>query len=760
MDKSKRLAIMTWYSYMNYGTALQAVALYHTSRRMGYSADIVSYLPDLRGKSMVDESLYTKLIKKIKEMLSGKKTAYGSAEKKEKFNTFIHENVTFTEACATASELFMLNELYDLFLCGSDQIWSPQCFDPRYYLDFVSDERHMIAYAPSFGHENIDNATLSQTITGLLVRFKKLSVREETGQEIIKKLTGKQATVVEDPTLLLSDTEWSQYEKPLETILNDDFAICYFLGKDQGNYRKAKRIADQKKIRLLYIPVFHSDFKHETVIKEPIGPGEFLWLLHHARYVFTDSLHGTLFSIIFNRQFYVFERFSRRDKDSQNTRIDCLLTRYGLGSRLVKRGQKLQITDAAWIDYTRISKLAEERKQASLAYLDTSLNMPQKPVSQKWEITNTCIGCGACAQVCENGAITIILNSDGYSEAKVDQNKCIRCGKCRTVCPFYGSQSHNGIENAALYAMKSIDEKILEKSSSGGAAFLIGEYAASIGCCMGGCIYDEASRKAKHVMAEIDNAGLRKEFRGSKYLQSDITGILEWIRDNAEKKALVVGTPCQIAAIRKLFPEKNGLILVDLICHGVPSQILWESYLEWLHQKHRTGKSPSVVFRGKSRDWHSRIIEIGTDRYVYKGHENRDPFYRIYKQGLTANDACFECRYRVSSYADIRLGDYWGDTYKSDKSGVSMALAVTQKGKEIIAALVNEGNCALSEHPITEYWKSQNPINPPLFYEKDEVLKLLKSGNISKVLTDYYKPREQMKRIYKMMGFMKSFIIR
>lgn len=170
------------------------------------------------------------------------------------------------------------------------------------------------------------------------------------------------------------------------------------------------------------------------------------------------------------------------------------------------------------------------------------------------------------------------------------------------------------------------------------------------------------------------------------------------------------------------YANKGNLLIIgtdDYACHGVPSYYLWNKYLQEIRHLYHIGSNPNVVFRNKRYPWRKMTISITDNRMQYVKNEIKDDFYAFFRRGLCYMQSCSDCPYREKSSADLRIGDYWGERFKSDKEGVSMVLANTQKGQEMISLLNKENLCDIHEQNLSEYWSVQFPYNPqrPLFRE-------------------------------------------
>ncbi len=417
-------------------------------------------------------------------------------------------------------------------------------------------------------------------------------------------------------------------------------------------------------------------------------------------------------------------------------------------------------------EFEEVKKRIENEREKSINYLKKSLNESINLVDKilPYEITNTCCGCGACTTVCKQGAINIKRNDDGFLTAYIDKDKCIQCGLCKKVCPYNGKNSEEINRNEHnLYMVRSKDSEVLNSSSSGGAAYEISKMLCSQGYDIIGCTYDKEKGEAVHevvLAGEIEKLNI---FKGSKYIQSNTSNVFK-NAVNTSEKAVVFGTPCQISGIDRLLKSKNKrdkFILVDLICHGVPTQNLWRKYLKEGSIKYGYGLNPEVEFRDKTKGWRDRYINIKGNGKSFVCLDKKDLFYRFFLLGHCYMPACYECKYRTTSAADIRLGDYWGPRYKKVKDGVSMVVAMTNVGEKVMKRLSNEKKIELQKMDCNEYWTVQYPENPikPVFYNellksfKDDSLSLQESANRYCTKFEFYqkmqKPYSVISSIYK-----------
>lgn len=310
---------------------------------------------------------------------------------------------------------------------------------------------------------------------------------------------------------------------------------------------------------------------------------------------------------------------------------------------------------------------------------------------------HSCAGCGSCAAVCPKGAVTLRESGAGFYEALVEADKCIRCGQCLQVCPQISGERGRPLQEGTLLAVQSAAPEVVQSCSSGGIAHELSLAFLRAGGKVGGAVYDLDTHRVRHEL--ISSADALKRLDGSKYLQSDASGVIQEVLRTAvsdrEARFLLFGTPCQIAGLAAA-AEKRGvreqLLLVELFCHGVPSYRVWDATVEHVSAKLKTARWDRVRFRYKKDDWHSYCLRIDADGRTYYGKRETELFWQVFFENILLNDACWSCRARRDrSLADIRLGDYWGARFMERSDGVSAAFAVTQRGGEAIRALLESG---------------------------------------------------------------------
>lgn len=711
-----RVAIMTWYCFNNYGTVLQVYSLRKMIQSLGVdTVDVIQYIPKHKRKSILKRFTYDNLKTKI-TVANDIRIQNLIKEKDNKFDVFREKYLTLSPKAYSPTDLFMLNDIYDKFVCGSDQIWSPLVFDENYFLTFVKNDSKKIAYAPSMGLSSIDSFDVKDQIKQYVAKIPYLSVRETYGQDIIKKYTGLNAKVVLDPTLLYTKEEWNR-KFSLENNDLGDYVLFYELGNNPKHYNLAKMYAKNTNCKLIVVPGTFLDYTKKDCEIYNASPVEFMELIYNAKMVITDSFHSTIFAINFNKPFITLKRF-KDTKKSQNSRIYSILQMLNLTNRLYADNLNYFLENSD-IDYTEVNEILKKRRKESLEYLKSALNSEIEK-ENKQIITNRCTGCGVCKLVCPKNCISIKLNNQGFYEYEIDQDKCINCGMCKKVCGQLNKEK-TYIKDQNLYSAFSNDSDVLNSSSTGGLAYELSKLAIQKGIPVIGCTYDYKENIAKHI--QINNIQDISKITGSKYIQSYTLPAFETI--SKLEKALVIGMPCQIASLDRylsLKGKRDNFILIDLICLGVPTYFLWKKYITDKPQIH------NVKFRDKKYTWRKRHITIkGKDM----GNETKNHFYYFFKDVRVNNKACYDCIYRDAMASDIRLGDYWGKKFKDNTTGVNMVITNGDVGDTFLKELHDMERITMQRQPLEDYFNNQQIRYIPIPDDREKLISELKDENIS-----------------------------
>lgn len=352
MEKRKlKVAIVTIISN-NYGNRLQNYALQIVLQNIGVKAETipVEIKYDFKG-----------LIKlRLKTLASYFKQKYADVCW-DLFDQNIHWSKYTTEDDKVGTQ-------YDCFVAGSDQIWNPifECNSDREFLVFTTDE-NKIAYAASIGLDELPDNEIGR-YRRYISAFKAVSVREKSAANIIENLGCVRPKVVLDPTMLLSDEHWKTVINQSKLRIKERYVVAYFLGIRTAEFDSyILQKATEMHAKLIDIMNLPSDKKNK------IGPAEFVSLLYHSKAVFTDSFHGTVFSILFHKPFVAFERPYEEGYGKMSSRLDTILETFGLNERRVNRKEQLKTVTLEY-DFSKVDETLKERRKESIEFLEEALH--------------------------------------------------------------------------------------------------------------------------------------------------------------------------------------------------------------------------------------------------------------------------------------------------------------------------------------------------------------------------------------------------
>jgi len=350
---------------------------------------------------------------------------------------------------------------------------------------------------------------------------------------------------------------------------------------------------------------------------------------------------------------------------------------------------------------------------------------------------SACCGCAACVQVCPQQCITMQEDEEGFLYPHVDTVKCIDCGLCENVCPVLHQNSPR--KPLDVYATKNKNEQIRKESSSGGLFTLIAESIIKQGGVVFGAKFND---KWEVVHAYSETIEGLEPFRQSKYVQSVIGESFKQVQTFLKegRKVLFSGVPCQIAGLKLyLRREYEKLLTVDIVCHGVPSPLVWQNYLgESLHQlvpKKQTSRAAitAINFRNKDHGWKTYHFVLkgfsGTKKIEINQSNSQNIFMKGFIKNLYLRPSCYACPAKsFKSGSDITLGDFWGIANflpgEDDDKGTSLVAINTKKGeasyaKLTLSAVKTTYAIALSGNPSLESSVLASK-NRDLFYKNAE----------------------------------------
>lgn len=300
-----------------------------------------------------------------------------------------------------------------------------------------------------------------------------------------------------------------------------------------------------------------------------------------------------------------------------------------------------------------------------------------------------CCGCTACFSVCHHKAIKLLSDKEGFTYPQINQEKCTNCGLCETVCPIH----HPIIEKRQepiIYAAINKNQQEYQTSSSGGIFITIAKQILSEEGCICGAAYTPSFKVVHQIAYTLKEC---QAFQGSKYVQSDLTGIYQQIKDllRTDKKVLFTGTPCQVQGL-KLYLRKTyeNLYTCDLICHGVPSPKIFNDYINFIKEK---SEIQSLNMKSKIKSEKGTAIQfIFSNGTKIRRTLKTDIWNDLYFKHFIIRPSCHECPFtNFHRPGDISIGDYWGASkfypnFHKDKM-ISLVLVNSKKGENIISKL-------------------------------------------------------------------------
>jgi len=367
--KHRRVGILTLNGYVNYGNRLQNYALQEVLKNFGFEVETIRV--NRSGKSEILQRVkninnFHDFLMKVKKRMNYYLQKKVRHSRELLFREFSDKHLYETKnIISNDSEAEELNEYFDYFVTGSDQVWNPNNLRGTsfFFLTFT-DKAKRIAYAPSFGVSEIEDKD-KVNYEKWLSDINKLSVREEAGAKIIKELTGRDAPVLVDPTLLLTKTEWLRISKKAKNKPQKKYLLTYFLGGVPHDYKsQVDIIAKQNNLDIINL----GDIKDKATYVT--GPSEFIDYINSCSLVFTDSFHGTVFAILFEKPFIVFKRPGSMNMYS---RINTLLDKFELNSRKIENiSSKENILN---MDFSSIPTILEVERKKAMDYLKEVLNV-------------------------------------------------------------------------------------------------------------------------------------------------------------------------------------------------------------------------------------------------------------------------------------------------------------------------------------------------------------------------------------------------
>jgi len=378
---TKKIGVITLNGYFNYGNRLQNYAVEQVLESLGFEVKtIINDTSSLRSGnnsfwdllSKIKEVENKNILKKLKRMLNyfiNKKKIDSYRNKKTKlFKDFSADYLNETDYSISIYDIPAdLTNRFDFFVTGSDQVWNPYYVRKHSsinFLTFVPKEKR-IALAPSFGVSEIPSED-EENFRKWISEMNELSVREYEGAKIIKNLTGREAEVLVDPTMVVKRKKWLSLSNEDPQKPDNNYLMTYILGElPKQKKRQIKNFAGKNDLEIVDLAVKKgwSDYI--------AGPSEFINYISSASVIFTDSFHGTIFSILFKKPFVTFRR---RGNHSMISRINTLFSKFDMKDRLENR-INLKINEVMDIDFSNTDEILEKERKKTYEYLEKALDL-------------------------------------------------------------------------------------------------------------------------------------------------------------------------------------------------------------------------------------------------------------------------------------------------------------------------------------------------------------------------------------------------
>ena len=344
-----------------------------------------------------------------------------------------------------------------------------------------------------------------------------------------------------------------------------------------------------------------------------------------------------------------------------------------------------------------------------------------------------CCGCGGCENICPQNAIKMIEDEFGFKYPVINDKICINCGACEKYCAFQSDIEFYSPKNS--YAASNIvDEKAI-LSASGGVFYTMAEMVLNREGIIIGTSFDDLFNTCVCIVTSKEQINT---ILGSKYVQSDMGRIYQYIMKEAKRGTLILfgGTPCQVAEVRQIVGKKSNVLLIDIVCHGVPNNRIFKDYLGYLTNK-RKAHIVSFKFRDKlyGQDTTGSVIYEKKGVYYNQRLESyKSSYYSLFLKGLLFRESCYECKYATSKrVGDITICDFWGieDEYpeiesafkKKGAKAISGVLVNTELGEVYYREIEKK---LMSVEVTLESIRKNNPqLNHPFMKNETERMKVL-----------------------------------
>lgn len=522
-------------------------------------------------------------------------------------------------------------ENYDYFVVGSDQVWNPIWYTElkkeAFLLTFAKPEQK-VCLSPSFGSSALQEGW-KEHFAKWLPTFPRISVREEAGAQIVKELTGQTAQVLIDPTLMLTVSQWRSIQHRSNARKKGrPYLLKYFIGGQTDAARQEiQSIAREHNLEICELLCEDQPKPYET------GPREFLDLLDHADLICTDSFHGIVFSLLFDKPFVVYDRDG--NGGGMESRIITLLSTFQLQDRMPGCVPKEKLFEHS---YEKAYEILKDKRREAWQFLKQSLHLeepsPESPGPEP--------------------------------------------------------------EEPSVYACYNRDTEERKNSSSGGIYSLLAKKVLEQQGVVFAACYDENLNVVHRKISSLEELPQSRGSKYlQSHLGDTFAQVKEALEQGIQ--TLFVGTPCQceglLSFLGKSYPN---LLCVDLICHGVPSKKAWQGYLASMKACGKeiaavNMRDKTTGWSGYLYDW--KLVDPQGNVSIQPQQEN--PYMNGFVQNLYLRPSCHRCSVEsVRRKTDMTLGDYWGvwdlQPEMDDNQGTSVVFLHSQKGWEAFSRISDQ----------------------------------------------------------------------
>ena len=356
------------------------------------------------------------------------------------------------------------------------------------------------------------------------------------------------------------------------------------------------------------------------------------------------------------------------------------------------------------------------------------------------KLRKECTGCSACKQACPMGAIEMSVDSNGFIVPIVN-DKCISCHLCEKVCPIDVPITHR---EQKVFSFINSNKNILIDSSSGGVFPAVAEYILSKNGIVFGCVLDENNNAIHKSATTMDGV---KSMQGSKYVQSNIGNTYKEAKECLKEGRFVLftGTPCQIHGLYTFLNDSYpNLLTIDIICHGVPNQVMLSNELKWM-ESNASSNINNLLFRDKKVNGWNLVGSVNANGGKKLFYPANNPYYYYFDRGSIYRDSCYTCKYAcLDRIGDLTIGDFWGiEKFKECKTrkisnGVSLVIANSSKGLSTMNVLRCKGE--VEEYNLSEAIVENLQLIQPVSEEMrdDEIINFYNCGKVELVYKRFF----------------------